>query len=507
MIAFLAVLLFPAHAAGLAQSPQEVDQMRILARDAPDSVLVERARRRPDDAREALRRLLAAAAEGSDSTPVAALAAAERLAGAYAVAWHDSFFVRQSARFRSLSPADRRVKVAADSVRRAGNEALGTAGIDAAMRAWRESLRRFEALADTAGVAAALGNIGAGFYLAQEHDSAEVYLVQSRDLAERIGDHRTAGNAVGTLGSVSKDRGDLRRASELYTNASEIRERTGDARGLAADQNNLDLVAQALGDLVGARRAFEAALAANRSTGRAEPAATNLVNLGNIASLEGDYAEAIARYREALATYRERGNRLDAGGVLHNLGLLAMRRGDYPGAVTALSEAAGIYRRTGPVAEEMAVRRNLANARAAMGDLQGARTELQQAERLASGRGAVGGGAFLAGLALARADLAVEFNRLPEAERQYARAARLSRGARADETRAAAQQGIGLVLLMRESYPRAQAALELALRAQDGSGDRRAAALTRLLLGHVANRAPSAASAIRGAGRGHEADV
>jgi len=469
----------------LTQSPGPGD-LQTLARDGPDSVLVDRARQRPDDAREALRRLLMETAGGASLVP------AERLAGAYAVAWSDSFFVRQVTRFRSLSHADRLAKLAADSVRRAGNEALGQRGIDAAMRGWRESLRRFEALDDTAGIAAAVGNLGAGFYMAQEYDSAEAYLARSRGLAERIGDYRTAGNAVGTLANVSKDRGDLRAASELYVRAGELRERTGDTRGKAADQNNLGLVAQDLGDLVGARRAFEAALATNRAADRAEPAATNLVNLANVASLEGEYAEAAERYREALAIYREHENRLDAATVLHNMGLLAMRRGDYGAAVAALTEAAGIYRRTGPVAEEIVARQDLANARAAVGDLQGARLELQRAERLA-GRDSTS----LAGLALGRAELAVQFNRLPEAERHYARAERIARGARDDESRAAAQQGLGLVLLMRESYPRAQATLELALQAQRGSIDRRGPALTRLLIGYAERHSGDTAAARR----------
>ena len=472
--------------AGLMQSPQNADELRALARDGPDSILVDRARQRPDDAREALRLLLTQAAGG------ASLAAAERLADAYRVAWGDSFFVRQVARFRLLSPEDRLAKVAADSVRRAGNTALGKSGIDAAMRAWRQSLRRFEALSDTAGIAAALGNIGAGFYMAQEYDSAETYLVRARELAERIGDHRTAGNAVGTLANVSKDRGDLRAASELFVRAGELRERTGDTRGKAADQNNLGIVAQDLGDLPGARRAFAAALATNRAADRAEPAATNLVNLANVASLEGDYAEAAERYREALTIYREHENRLDAATVLHNMGLLAMRRGDYGAAVATLTEAAGIYRRTGPVAEEIVARQDLANARAAVGDLQGARLELQRAERLA-GRDSTS----LAGLALGRAELAVQFNRLPEAERHYARAERIARGARDDESRAAAQQGLGLVLLMRERYPRAQATLELALQAQRASEDRRAPALTRLLIGYAQRQVGDTAAARR----------
>src|SRR3989441_4229613 len=360
----------------------------------------------------------------------------------------------------------------------------------AAMRAWRESLRRFEVLNDTAGIAAAVGNIGAGFYMAQDYDSAEVYLGRSRDLAERIGDYRTTGNAVGTLGSVSQDRGNMRRASELYARAGGLRERSGDTRGMAADQNNLGLVTQELGDLAGARHAFEAALAINRASGRTEPAATNLVNLANVASLEGDYGEAAQRYREALAIYSEHGKRLDGASVLHNRGLLAMRRGDYGAAVRVLVEAAGIYGRTGPVAEEIAAREDLASARAAAGDLQGARLELKRAEKLAAPND---GG--LASLALGRADLAAQFNRLAEAERHYARAEQLARGAGEDQTRAAAQRGLGLVWLMRENYPRAQAALELALRSQ--GGDRRASALTRLLIGYTQRHRGDTAAARR----------
>src|SRR2546430_7378509 len=161
MIHVLAVLM------GLVQSPPNVDEMRAAARDSPDSVLVDHARHRPDDVREVLRGLLASAAgDASDSVRVASLATAERLAGAYAVARHDSFLLRQVSRFRGVSRPHREAKVAADSIRRAGNAALGTAGIEGAMRAWRESLRRFEALVDTAGIAAALGNLGPGLYLA-----------------------------------------------------------------------------------------------------------------------------------------------------------------------------------------------------------------------------------------------------------------------------------------------------------------------------------------------------
>jgi CHAT domain-containing protein/tetratricopeptide (TPR) repeat protein len=470
------------------------DSLRVLARAAPDSVLVTRAREGPDDAREALRRLLALAAPPSpDSEQSASLAAAERLAGAYALAWRDSFFVRQVARIRLWSPEDRRAHVVADSLRRAGNDAFGSEGVAAAMRLWRESMARSLALSDTAGAGAALGNVGRGFYEEGSLDSAEASFARSRELAERVGDWRTAGNAIGNLASVSKDRGDLRRAQQLYAQAGEVRERTGDTRGAAADRNNLGLIAQALGDLDGARRAFADALAANRRGGRLEPAALNLVNLGTVASIEGDYAEADARYVEALGIYRSRGNRLEAASVHRNLGLLALRRGDYPRALAQLGDALRTYRETGPLVEEVAVLRDIADTRAAMGNLQGALMALGQAERLAAARGVPA--SLQAELALARADLDVQFNTLDEADRQYERAAALARRANDGPGLAEARQGRGYLRLARGDHVGAEKMLALALRTESAFGESRSAAVTRVLLGDAQRQSGETAAA------------
>src|SRR2546427_13107711 len=94
-------------------------------------------------------------------------------------------------------------------------------------------------------------------------------LARSLDLAEWIGDYRVAANAVGRLGDLSDNRGDLRRAGELYARAGELRERTGDDRGRVKDQNSLAILAATRRDLAGARRAFEAAARAGVGGGAA----------------------------------------------------------------------------------------------------------------------------------------------------------------------------------------------------------------------------------------------
>lgn len=477
MSAFLPVLVV---LAGMTQGNQAQDELRTLTLAGSESVLIARVRERPDDVRDVLRRFFSQAV--SDTRPAEALTAADRLARAYAVAWCDSFFLRRVARFESWSPSERREKIGADSLRLAGNDALGRSGVGAALHLWRESLRRYAGLNDSAGRGAALGNIGAGFYRSGDLDSAAAYLDRARAMAEQVGDHRTEGNAVGTLASLHADRGELRASAELYARAAEIRSLTGDDRGAAADRNNLGLVSQSLGDLDDARRAFSDALASNRRAGRNEPSAVNLINLGNLASLEGDYPRAAVHYHEALALYRTLENRVGDAAVLHDIGLLDLQRGAYRAALSSLSQALTVYRVTGPRLEEISVRRDIATTHAAMGNLQGALIQLGRAERLVTSDAAPG---LLAQLALARADLAVQFNAFPDAERQYNRALQLSR--RAGDGRGAgdAERGLGLLFLLRDDHPRAQARLELALRTEELAGDARSIALTRLLLGYA----------------------
>ena len=121
----LVLAAFPVLAFASAQVPQVVDSLRSLAAHGSDSALVAGVRQNPTEARAAWTRfkVLVAASGGEDSTSLAALAAAERLAAAVAVASGDSFLVRQVARFRALTAGDRRATAEADSVFQMGRDA------------------------------------------------------------------------------------------------------------------------------------------------------------------------------------------------------------------------------------------------------------------------------------------------------------------------------------------------------------------------------------------------
>ncbi len=461
------------------------DTLRLLAQRLPESALVLEIRSRPLAVRDAVTDALRQAVKGS--TPAERndhLTVARDIATAYAVGWRDSFLIREVKRFAAWDAGTRAGKVWADSVRRAGNVVYARDGPTSAIATWRRALRRARMIGDSAGVGSLLGNIGAAFLGEGQLDSASAYLERSRALAAAVGDVRVEGNALGMLASLSVDRGEVTIARTQYAQALALRERIDDSRGIAADRNNLGLLAQQLGDLSEARGHFEAALAINRRDGRDQAAATNLVNLAGLASLAGELGRAAALYQDALATWRAREEWAEAAAALHGLGQVEMRRGDYPAAVRACREALTIYTRTGPAAAAVDVQRALASVLAAQGEMQGAIEALRQAQRLAdSTRAPV---EVRAGLALTRADLAVQLNSPAQAERLYARAEFLYRQAGHRAGEADAQEGRGLLLTTRGDHAKAQPLLEAARRQQLGVGNQRAAALTRMSLAQLA---------------------
>ena len=467
MIAFLVVLGLVIPVAVTGQDRKEVAELRTLARTGPDSTLVGRMRQRSDEAREAVQELLREAAAGTpESTQAASLAAARRLAGAIAVVWRDSFPLRQVARFGQLAPTQRQATIKADSLLQAGRSAFAGEGHDVAMRLLRDALGRFEALADTSGMAAAVNRLGYGFYIIQEYDSAVAYLTRAGALAQRIGDLRVRGGVLMRLGQVSWKQGDLRTAEDSLARARQVLERIGDGRGLRSTQVALALVALARRDLAAARREYEAALAASRSSGDVELAVVILNNLGTLSTREGKYTESVARYSEALSISRERGDQLNVAILLQNLGMLAFRRNDYPGAVSRLSEVVAIVRRLGPGegVSESDVRVEMAEALTMMGHFQRAGEELDRAEALLQRPAGAADGAQVANLALVRGRLALALNRLGEAERQFARSRRFAAGAADAEDRLQyrmlADMSMANVLFRRGSYRRAQVSLE-----------------------------------------------
>src|SRR5256885_6009758 len=133
------------------QSPAS-DSLRLLARSLPQTSLVLEVRQRPLAVRDAV----------TESLRRGELDAAGKIAAAYALAWRDSFLVREVARFVAWPVARRSAKVAVDSMRRVGIKAFGAEGPHAAVLLWQRALTRAATNGDSAGEGGPVGDHWAG---------------------------------------------------------------------------------------------------------------------------------------------------------------------------------------------------------------------------------------------------------------------------------------------------------------------------------------------------------
>src|SRR5207244_3459789 len=132
----------PLFLAALVVQSGPSDSLRFTAMRLPESALVLETRARPFAVRDAI----------SDALGRGELDAARRIAAAYAVAWRDSFLVREVERFAAWPLERRAAKVWADSARRAG--------IAAAQAGYVRALGLRERIGDTRGAAADRNNLG-----------------------------------------------------------------------------------------------------------------------------------------------------------------------------------------------------------------------------------------------------------------------------------------------------------------------------------------------------------
>ena len=464
-----------------------------LAMHGDQETLVREIRLHPDGTREALYSILRRSVEGTvqspelsgGESPFGDLQLADRLARAYFDVWSDPFLLQEVDRFRDWPHESKKLKLSADSLRLVGNEAFLTSGVQEALGLWRKSLDISNRLDDPSGRAKTEGNIGAGFYVGGEPDSAKVYLTAAYTGATEIGDFRTAAGAATNLANLALDDGRLSEAADLYTQSLTILARTGEHRHLSAAQHNLAVVSMALGDLVGAREALQQSIQLSRLHGYPGDEAEGLSTLADLAQAEGNYEEAEQHLERALTLSREAGVRVAEAGVVHSWGLLNAARGAYREAERRLADARDLYRDLGRGPDLVVALQDLARVKTATGDIRGGLSVIQLAEEVAGS--AELGGLARADLALTSAEVSLALNDYPRARLLFRRAGDFYRAANDVVGEAEALEGEAFLSFLRDDFQEARGGFQraLSLRRLETPADPRAIGLTAMYLAAV----------------------
>jgi tetratricopeptide (TPR) repeat protein len=218
------------------------------------------------------------------------------------------------------------------------------------------------------------------------------------------GNRSAVGVHMTNQGSAFADRGDARRAIEVYGRALAISRTSGDQQLEGIILGNLGLAYQALGD---ARRAIhygQQALDISRVVGDRRAEGIHLGNLGNAYTELGDPRRAVKYHEQALVIARELGDRRLEGTHLGNLGRAHADLGDAQQAITGQKEALAIHRDVGNLRGEGQALDSLGRAYSDLGQPDRALDYYEQALDIARATGdRRGEGADLSNLGLAYA--------------------------------------------------------------------------------------------------------
>ncbi len=110
--------------------------------------------------------------------------------------------------------------------------------------------------------------------------------------------------ALGNLGIIFRQRGELEKALEHYQKALQIHKEIGHRLGEASDLGDLGIVFGQKDDLDKALENFQKALEISKDIGNRLGEAAALNNLGNVFRLKGDLEKALEHYQGALAQFR-----------------------------------------------------------------------------------------------------------------------------------------------------------------------------------------------------------
>ena len=186
--------------------------------------------------------------------------------------------------------------------------------------------------------------------------------------AQRLGNKRMEGNALGILGLAYAALGETRKAIEYYEQwlqiAREIGNRTGEGRVLG----NLGLAYAALGETRKAIEYYEQRLRIAREIGDRRGEGSVLGNLGNAYAALGERRKAIEYYEQHLQIAREIGDRRGEGNALGNMGRAYAALGETRKAIEYYEQHLQIAREIGDRLGEGKTLGNLGNAYAALGE-------------------------------------------------------------------------------------------------------------------------------------------
>lgn len=277
---------------------------------------------------------------GRDRTPGIKVEMGMRLAVALGEFWDRRNYWREGHAWleRALAAQSRDIRSRARAGRYVCRLERFLGDLAAARLHLEESLRLFQTLDDTHGIAASLFERASLAERTSDFVAAQADAEESLRLFESIGDKAGMADALHRLGHVTLDRGDTFPARIHFSESLRLFQAVEDKSWIGILLDDLAQVAHREGDHSTALALCEEALALEKELGYKFSMVGTLWLLGELAHVDDDYRRARTLYEQSLALARELDSISLIAGVLPNLGYAVLRHTDPRRAQTMFEE-------------------------------------------------------------------------------------------------------------------------------------------------------------------------
>lgn len=200
-------------------------------------------------------------------------------------------------------------------------------------------------LADNVSDASVLNELARRLWVAGRLEDAIHLLERMKGLSP--GNRAVESAALGNLGLICEDQGELDKALGFHEEALALARKIGSPDGVALALAGIGSVCVRKDESDKALKYLEEALAINRKCGYKEGVATSLGNIGVVYGIKEEPDKALRYHMESLAIHREIGHQLGVANQLGNIGSMYRAKGEPDKALKNLEEALAIHREIG----------------------------------------------------------------------------------------------------------------------------------------------------------------
>ncbi len=187
--------------------------------------------------------------------------------------------------------------------------------------------------------------IGNAYMDINDSDEAEGHYREAETAAREAGDSAGLAAALGNMGSISLDQGDLDKALQCFQEALSIDRGISNRIGQAHQLGNIGLVYREQGQLDQALENHQRALEIQGDLGDRLGQANQLGDIGLVYREQGELDQALEHFRKALYIDSEIGFPLGQANALGNMGSVYLLKGQLDQALEHMEQALKIFER------------------------------------------------------------------------------------------------------------------------------------------------------------------